>query len=148
MTRELLGTNPEPTRAEPLPGELPSTVKKAFAELDSSRMELEAFRKKNPKVIEQYETLKTALSKALEEAKHEFAKNHEVLGDSFQGFSMGKRRGIDAAELLARIPELKPYVSLSMDVKTFDALVEQGLIPGNVAHKFEYATQVINSPKK
>jgi hypothetical protein len=142
-TRKLLGTNPKSlSRSEP------HEVKEAFARLARARAELAAFVKTNHKVVGQYDQLQASLNSSIAEAKALYEAHKDVLGPSYQGFVVSKRRAIDASLLVELMPDAFGLVKYAMPVAMFDELVADGTIPEDIAEQVETFTESIAVSKK
>lgn len=141
--RSLVGTNPKAgSRSEP------REVKEAFARLARTKTELAAFIKVNHKVISQYTKLQADLASSIEEAKSLYAAHKDILGPTYQGFSVSKRRAIDADLLTELMPDAFGLVKYTMPVSVFDELVADGTIPEDIAEQVETFTESIAVSRK
>lgn len=140
--------SPGKTSARSSAAKVPSEVEEAFARLERARFELERFEQEHHKVIRQYEKLREEINSSMGDAKQTYIDYRGVLGPSYNGFYVSRKRSVNA-ELLAQLyPEIVPQLGYKLGIGDFDELVVQGQIPRDIADQVEVVTESVYSPKK
>ncbi len=99
-------------------------------------------------MVGQYDQLQASLNSSIAEAKALYEAHKDVLGPSYQGFVVSKRRAIDASLLVELMPDAFGLVKYAMPVAMFDELVADGTIPEDIAEQVETFTESIAVSKK
>jgi hypothetical protein len=109
------------------------------SEFEAAREALASFRNKNAKLIDQHEMLRNAYNSALKEAKAEYKKNADDIGDQFGEFRITKRTDIDAELLLKLMPNADACVNVEYKInrEEYNKLVRGGHIPQEVVEQVE-----------
>lgn len=147
-TRKLLGSRPKPTTSRGITLRIPQEVSEAFARYESSRWKLQHFLQEHERIIEEYNELKREHDIATEDVKTAYSHHRDVLGESYQGFTISKRRSVDAKHLVELMPDLIGHVKYSMAVAEFDELVLNGIIPPDVIPEVIDVKESVSGPKK
>jgi cysteine sulfinate desulfinase/cysteine desulfurase-like protein len=142
VTQNLLGSGQKKRNRS-----VPAEVSEAFARHDSAKTRLENFRQKHHKVIEEYDRLQNEVVSAFEECRALYELNKDVLGPSYLGFSITKRRQVDADLLLALLPNAINLVKFTLPVGELDAMVSRGVIPEDIAEQIVSYTESVSGPK-
>ncbi len=126
-------------------------VQGAISRFESARTNLEAFRKQNPRFVEEYDMLREAYNSTLAEARAVYKDHHEVVGKKLGDFSASQRTDIDAEKLLHLMGDkTDPLVKISykIDRDAYKKALEKGLIPGEVVDQVESPGSVtVRGPK-
>jgi mannitol-specific phosphotransferase system IIBC component len=122
-------------------------VSTALGRLEAARAELESFRQENEKVIEQYQKLCAERAEAYDEMKSLYARHSSTIGSSYAGFSMVKKRSVDAELLVELMPDAITIVKHTLAVARLDELVRAGAIDQDIAEQVTCVNEVINGPK-
>lgn len=128
--------------------QVPEAVTRAFRRLEDARAKYSEFYAENAKVIEECDQHRATVDACINDAKAAYAANVAVLGEQYEGFSVTKKRFVDADLLVKLMPDAFGLVKLSMPVADLDKYVESGVIPEDLAGEVEGYTQQIKAPKR
>jgi hypothetical protein len=121
-------------------------VDDAFAQFERAKLQLEAYRQKNAKVITQYEALRADVKAAYEAVKTLYEQHKDAIGPTYNGFSVQQKRGIDAHLLVDLMPDAIALVKYTLAVGTFEKLVREGTIDEDIAEQVQFITENITGP--
>lgn len=125
---------------------VPREVDAAFAHLERTKLELENYRQKNAKVITQYDALRAEVGAAYETVKALYGQHKDIIGPTYNGFSVQRKRGIDAHLLVSLMPDAIALVKYTMPVGVFEKLVSDGTIEEDIAEQVQFITENITGP--
>jgi hypothetical protein len=147
-TLKLLGSHKKPTAQSSNQSRVPPGLSAAYGRYERAKAELEAFRQKHPKIIEQYNAHRIELEGAFDEVKTKYAEHKDVVGPTYNGFAVSQKRSIDADLLVQLVPDAIALVKYTMPCGTFDKLVADGTIEEDVAEQVVTVNESITGPKK
>lgn len=126
----------------------PVEVEKAFARLERARALYAEHYNQNVKVIDVADKLRDKIAEAIGEAKALYQQHKDVIGPHYQGFSISKKRHVDAELLVELMPDAHGLVKLSIAVKDFERYVKDGTIPDDIAEQVEGYVESVTGPRQ
>jgi hypothetical protein len=138
-----------PLTSKPSPRRTPNTttskaappqVLAALAKFEEAKRALHKFIEKNRKITDAYDTHRDAYNSALTEMQSLYKQYFEVLGPSFGGFTLQKKREINKELLFKLLPGIKEAleVDYKINVSILDKLMEDEIVPEDIAEQVVY----------
>ncbi len=127
---------------------VPIPVTEAFSKLARAKVELATFCNANARLVEQLGKLREEVEAATDEAKGMYIQYKDRLGPSYEGFSIGRKRYINATKLVELQPEMTKYMKHSITVGVFESLVAAGTIHEKTAEQVDSYTEDVSAPRK
>ena len=130
---------------------IPLKAQNALSRHQEAHAALISFRKKNSKVLNDYERVAAAYNESINEMKAVYKDNADTIGKRYDVFSAIDRKNIDAETLLKLMgPAADGLISIkyAVDRKEYDKAVEAGLVPVSVIDEVEsFLAPAIRGPK-
>lgn len=121
----------------------------AFAKVTETRGALNEFLSKNRKMLEDYRQHMKDYDEAVVAAQQAYINEIDVIGDSYEGFSVRKRRSLNVGKLLQLYPDAGMVVrtEYKMSLTEFETAIRDNVIPEAMYDEVVEVTQSIDAPK-
>lgn len=118
----------------------PPQVLAALGKFEEAKRALHQFVEKNRKVADAYDMHRDAYNSALTEVQNLYKQYFEVLGPSFGGFTLQKKREINKELLFKLMPEVKDALEFEykINVSVLDQLIADEVVSEEIAEQVVY----------